>query len=322
MPVTAALTANLSGASSGALIGGTTPAISITARSGYVGSTYTVTNGGSGNWQADSGGGWGNISGETSSTLTLALANEGNAISWLRSDGQRSNSIHKWIPSDLGTEPSIWLDAFTGITESSNLISAWTDRTSNSNDASQGTGSLQLTYEAAGLGTGYPSVMNDGTDNRMTLVATLLGRTTPENNSKYSWSDGSLEANSVADWADNTVAIITTTLTSGAGLTFYNGVADGNDNLAFADGSYAFIGEKLGAQGGSFGRIWDGDVLFNRTDGTRGFNGRGGELIEDSSNTWSTADRQLIEGYIAHRWGRAALLDSGHPYKSDAPDVS
>lgn len=33
----------------------------------------------------------------------------------------------------------------------------------------------------------------------------------------------------------------------------------------------------------------------------------------------STADRQKVEGYLAHKWGIAANLPAGHPYKSSPP---
>lgn len=35
--------------------------------------------------------------------------------------------------------------------------------------------------------------------------------------------------------------------------------------------------------------------------------------------TLTTDEKQQIEGYLAHKWGRADLLPSGHPYKSSAP---
>lgn len=33
----------------------------------------------------------------------------------------------------------------------------------------------------------------------------------------------------------------------------------------------------------------------------------------------STSDRQKVEGYLAHKWGLASTLDSGHPYKTTPP---
>ena len=34
-----------------------------------------------------------------------------------------------------------------------------------------------------------------------------------------------------------------------------------------------------------------------------------------------TTDRQLVEGYLAWRWGLEGNLPAGHPYKSAAPTV-
>lgn len=35
----------------------------------------------------------------------------------------------------------------------------------------------------------------------------------------------------------------------------------------------------------------------------------------------SQANREKMEGYLAHKWGIASVLDTGHPYKSSAPTV-
>lgn len=36
----------------------------------------------------------------------------------------------------------------------------------------------------------------------------------------------------------------------------------------------------------------------------------------------ANADRQRIEGYLAHKWGLAASLPADHPYKTAAPTLS
>jgi hypothetical protein len=38
-----------------------------------------------------------------------------------------------------------------------------------------------------------------------------------------------------------------------------------------------------------------------------------------SSGSYTTDDRQRLEGYFAHRWGLTSLLDTTHPYKNAAP---
>jgi hypothetical protein len=40
-----------------------------------------------------------------------------------------------------------------------------------------------------------------------------------------------------------------------------------------------------------------------------------------SASQLSTANRQLIEGYLAHKWGLAANLPNDHPYKNAAPTI-
>jgi hypothetical protein len=50
------------------------------------------------------------------------------------------------------------------------------------------------------------------------------------------------------------------------------------------------------------------------------YNGAIAEIIF-VSGVDSTTTRQLIEGYLAHKWGLSANLPSDHPYKSSAPTV-
>jgi hypothetical protein len=40
-----------------------------------------------------------------------------------------------------------------------------------------------------------------------------------------------------------------------------------------------------------------------------------------SSGSYTTADRELLEGYLAWKWGLEGNLPAGHPYKSAAPTV-
>lgn len=48
------------------------------------------------------------------------------------------------------------------------------------------------------------------------------------------------------------------------------------------------------------------------------FGGMIGEIVV-VNEFLSDADRQKIEGYLAHKWGLAGSLDAGHPYKSAPP---
>jgi hypothetical protein len=57
-------------------------------------------------------------------------------------------------------------------------------------------------------------------------------------------------------------------------------------------------------------------IFTNRGVSTR-LNGYMGELVIAESCTVEC--RQQMEGYLAHKWGLAGNLPSGHPYKDNAP---
>ena len=61
--------------------------------------------------------------------------------------------------------------------------------------------------------------------------------------------------------------------------------------------------------------IGDGTQLGGLIDGSIG------EILVTSTIT-SLADRQKLEGYLAHKWGLAANLPVDHPYKDAAPTVT
>lgn len=50
------------------------------------------------------------------------------------------------------------------------------------------------------------------------------------------------------------------------------------------------------------------------------FNGQLAEVVF-TSDVISNSNREKLEGYLAHRWGTAALLPVSHPYKNSAPTV-
>jgi hypothetical protein len=65
-----------------------------------------------------------------------------------------------------------------------------------------------------------------------------------------------------------------------------------------------------------------GSFQVNSSGGldSQDFDGRLAELIIVGSAV-DTATRQIIEGYLAHKWGLAGSLPADHPYKSAAPTV-
>lgn len=126
-------------------LGGSSILILVQSGSGYAGSTYAVINGGTGKWQADGV----DIAGATGSTYVLSEANEGKAISWLRSDKVASNTIEMWLPTDLAG----YVDDLNPILANVELVSSKVSRVTNTGprgNFTQPTAANQPSYDTAG----------------------------------------------------------------------------------------------------------------------------------------------------------------------------
>lgn len=80
----------------------------------------------------------------------------------------------------------------------------------------------------------------------------------------------------------------------------------------YLNGTSAASGAAAGYTGGLTTRIGF------RNNGTEGMNGSMYEVVV-YSNAVSQSDRELVEGYLAWKWGTQASLPELHPYKSAAP---
>jgi len=62
--------------------------------------------------------------------------------------------------------------------------------------------------------------------------------------------------------------------------------------------------------------LWIGEEI---SGGGRGIEFLLAEMIMITGSSFSDADRQRVEGYLAHKWGLTGDLAGDHPYKSSAP---
>lgn len=119
--------------------------------------------------------------------------------------------------------------------------------------------------------------------------------------------------------------------------TFWNGSADLNSTILFTAGSKFLFG-SLYASGGQSTSFQNGTDAGSKTPGTRSqpntgnvvganipnslgnnkLNGSISEILVYNINH-TTTQRQLIEGYLAWKWGIQSSLPTGHPYKSAPP---
>jgi hypothetical protein len=229
-----------------------------------------------------------------------------------------------WTPAQITT--ALWLDAADSetITESSGSVSQWDDKSGSGNHATQSSGSLQPNKDRTTLN-GLPVVSFDGTE-RMGLPSSTFNATNicvyqvvkfsetageyalflynPRVYSPYGSGDRTIW------WFDDSAFFAETELSTSPEL--YGIIHNGTTASAHLNGS------DFGSTSSSSPGIIEKATLGG-TDTESRLNGFVAEVLICNSPT--AGDRRQIEGYLAHKWGLADSLPSGHPYKSAAPTV-
>jgi hypothetical protein len=242
-----------------------------------------------------------------------------------------------WTPDNITT--SVWLDAAdtSTIFLNSTTVSQWNDKSGNGRNFSQATAGNQPTYQASGINS-KPSVAFTGSNDNFMTASSVL----PSDSMAGSifWvqtteADPGNNANNIGCLIPNTWG--------GGGATNHMPWTDGNIYFSGFSTTRPNVGNPsqslvnpriLGHQStnGNVAFYIDGSSLFTSESNTFSnpattkrlgqpgskFTGQVAELIV-LSNIPTTTDRQLIEGYLAHKWGLQANLPSDHPYKSSAP---
>jgi len=248
-----------------------------------------------------------------------------------------------WNPSMVG--PSLWLDAADAstITEVGGAVSQWNDKSGNSRHAVQATVANQPFYTASSLINSKPAI--DFTTDRVT---TLTTPTIPNNSIVGSLpisvfgvfynrlSDSSFQSPIGARSGGGTWWTFMRPISGQMEIGFHDasqrwsGVYSTNQSAliswsvdssnllnTYLDGSLiqtAFSLNSFGTQIDSSMRIGAGSSSSLSED----YEGLIGEIVFLTSEI-STADRQKLEGYLAHKWGLTANLPNDHPYKLVGP---
>jgi len=260
-------------------------------------------------------------SGVTPITLT-ATATDDSAIDNVEFFYQGGAS--PWTPANITT--ALWLDAAEASTihedTTPGFVSQWDDKSGNGNDVTQVTGSLQpatgtrtlngmnvLDFAADWLEVD-PFAKSEPFTVFMVATVDVAAQASyvmwgdANNNNPYpmlyEYSDvyqiygGGSQPNRPSDTNPHVF-----------GVNYYssalNVYVDGTGGTPAATTATALTGLQIGARNDSAGDSLDGMVAeFVLVDGTM-----------------SDADREKMEGYLAHKWGIA--LEAGHPYESVAP---
>ena len=248
--------------------------------------------------------------------------------------------IKIWTPADMTT--ALWLDAADAatITESGGAVSQWSDKSGNDNHAYQSTESLQPTLSTDAL-SGLDAISFDGLGDFLNLTSRPATGTEPRTLFFVAKADDLSKGGvfSLCQVANGGGTLWDICLESGqiAVRVSYN--ASYAQTISITDPLL------IGASWAS-GTVFTTDVRHNGSTVTRSggtdytvdttgsgvsrigyaqaqskyFDGLLGELIFVSA-ALDTANKQKIEGYLAHKWGLVTNLPSDHPYKHSLPTL-
>jgi len=241
-----------------------------------------------------------------------------------------------WTASEIST--GSWYDAADEgtITEASGKVSQWDDKSGNGNDVTQSTEANK-------------PISNTRTQNGLRVLDFSNA-----NNSK-------MENNSPSGWPTTDVDIFYVFKRDDAAAGRYMGTFDGTGGEQYRINRFSDYSFDGSTTAGGFNRTdaagdtnphilngrWSGTNVGLWIDGTQtvadaaragtvtiddyiriGANAFGAESMDGwigeiiITDYLSDADRQRVEGYLAHKWGLEANLPASHPYRYAAPLVA
>jgi hypothetical protein len=244
-----------------------------------------------------------------------------------------------WTPEDLDVALRGWYDAsdLTTITDSGGSVSQWNDKSGSGHNLTQATGAEQPIEGTDSIG-GLNTITFDGSDDTMSTSSNPFGSSVSNATVFFVLK--------IKDLSNGTLFSLT-------------GSADGSNrwqaHFPFGGQVYFDCGDVVVPNriNTTSGLSDEQDVIVSftceSTTNTQEVRINGEVLVSDATGhtvstvgniviggtglyqnvaigeciiingTFSAIDRQLMEGYLAHKWGLTGSLPTGHPYKLNAP---
>jgi hypothetical protein len=261
----------------------------------------------------------------------------------------------EWTPAEITT--ALWLDADDAgtITESGGFVTEWRDKSGNSRHATDPGSGLRPAYQATGFN-GLPTLEFDGTNDRLGLSTAIATATTNSFDIFVAMApnrtgrDNGNGAATIARMPGSEVAgsfyvgytgdgrlvchhhLVFGNNAAGSVKSPANGFTSASRLIAhyrYDSGAGAAIVDRwtmrlngnspLTKSTGNTSTGWGTSNAIGRVfSGDYSHRGLISEIIITPS-TISSADRERVEGYLAHKWGLTADLPGGHPYKTTPP---
>jgi hypothetical protein len=234
-----------------------------------------------------------------------------------------------WTPAQL-SGLALWLDAADAstITLNGSTVSQWNDKSGNNRNASQTIAANQPTRTLNGLG-GRTVLTFDGVNDFLNATLTLtnfsvgiVGTLTANTVTiYYSLGFGNAPSGSAGLSVGGTFFTQRAALNGATSLLTNETVTLNSPYLITA---HAQTGNRLISFNGQTPATDTNSQSISevrigqRSDGFWPYAGPIGEVVITNA-ALSTTNRQLLEGYLAWKWGLQASLPAGHPYKNSPP---
>lgn len=251
-----------------------------------------------------------------------------------------SSAAEQWTPAEITT--ALWLDAADAgtITLTSGKVSQWRDKSGNSRHVAQATAAAQPVITAAAQN-GLDVVTFDAGDvlstsanfpetgNAEFSVFWVSAKTTTAKGCVFGWGNVGTALGATGWYDDGTYIGIG----YGGGHQYYSSAPPAGYNVLGYVKSAGAINTTSdmrinGTGSGTTGHSTSTPNIAAQPFSVGRWAGYTSALLAGSIAELIVlpvaavaATREFIEGYLAHKWGLAALLPSGHPYKSTPPTV-
>jgi len=255
-----------------------------------------------------------------------------------RNLGFFQNVLVGWTPASITT--ALWLDAddATTITLNDTTVSQWNDKSGNGRNFSQATAGNQPVYSTSALnGKNVINFVSTDSLTRAAIPFNDLGNNSlyiVGNRTAFTGRDGQYNVACVLSRVSVRTRVMLFGYPSGGWGTYTTGefksptgsvsssykicemIADqtANTYLFYQDGTYQGSAGTVNVNTGFTDNLC---YLGNDQYGSSLAGNIAEVIFCDEKNT--DADRQKIEGYLAHKWGLTSSLPNDHPYKNAAP---
>lgn len=239
-----------------------------------------------------------------------------------------------WTPANLVVGSKLWLQADSLALSNGASVTTWADSSGNAADATKPAALTAPTFQTNQLNS-LPIVRylqgdalaasHAATTVHSVFCVARYTNSAPATSFRVISGENAVANWLLGWWGDGGSGRTDTYWFAGGNLAgptnsswhMYDATSDATTTLVYSDG--ALLATNVGGAVGGLG----GRLMMANASTTALLEGSDCEVAEVVICNYvvSTTARQLMEGYLAWKWGRQASLVAGHPYSSAAPTL-